>query len=166
MSFESHHYNQAFAQFSALGGQGKPTMVEYWENEPLGKRFVAAEARLAQQPGAVTSKTWVFHGTKEEVVPQIMEGGFKIGGVDGHAVANASAYGKGVYTATGPNAPQGYVKGGKKVILAKGLKGRFQDVKHGDANADSWRGGGEDWCIFRNADQLLPVYVVHYSSDS
>jgi hypothetical protein len=56
----------------------------------------------------------------------------------------------------------GYVKGRKMVILAKGLKGRFQDTAKGDANADSWRGGGKEWCIFRSGDQLLPVYVVHY----
>jgi len=69
-----------------------------------------------------------------------------------------------VYSATGPGTPMGYAGNCNKVILAQGLQGRFQNVGNAqqDRNADSWRGGGQDWCIFRAGEQLLPVYVVHF----
>jgi hypothetical protein len=166
VGFESFHYNQAVGHLKALGGKANPTLVEYWENEPLANRFHAAQMRLAQHAGAETTKVWVFHGTKDEVVPQIMQHGFKVGGEGDVKVANGSAYGQGVYSATGPGTPMGYVKGRKMIIIAKGLKGRFQDTERGGANADSWRGPrGREWCIFRSGDQLLPVYVVHYDDE-
>ena len=129
-------------------------------------KLVACEARLQAKPGASVKRTWVFHGTTEGAVPQIMEKGFKVGGQD-VAVANATYYGQGVYTATGPGSksttsPLYYSRFSRRVILAQGIKGVFQDVKIGDESADSWRGGRDDWCIFRSKEQLLPVYVVHF----
>ena len=86
---------------------------------------------------------------------KIMIQGFKVGGIDLPA-ANGSAYGKGVYTAIGPNAPMSYSGKDRVVILAQALKG--------DNNTqvpDSWQ-PRDDWKVFRSGSQLLPKYIVSY----
>ena len=82
-----------------------------------------------------------------------MTQGFLIGGVGNHRVVNGTAYGKGVYTATGPGTPMGYARNTKAVILARGLEGQ--------PGKDSTR-VNSDWLIFRRSDHLLPRYIVYY----
>jgi hypothetical protein len=48
---------------------------------------------------------WVFHGTSKDVVLNIVQEGFKIGGKDGIPVRHGASYGEGVYTAGGPATP-------------------------------------------------------------
>jgi hypothetical protein len=163
VSFEQHHFNIAAAQFLLLlGGQRRVMQVDYYDNPVTRQSFRAKKAEL-QRLGANTAQTWVFHGTADGNVQRIMASGFVVGG-GAVGIQNGAAYGNGVYSAMGPGTPMGFARGCNKVILAKGLRGRFQDVGNAqqDRNADSWRGGGPDWCIFRTGQQLLPVYVVHF----
>ena len=77
-------------------------------------------------------------------------------------VANGSAYGHGVYTATGPNTPMGYANAGNagnRVILAKALEG----VKGRQEVDDCWA-PKDDWLVFKTGEQLIPKYVVHFES--
>ena len=103
----------------------------------------------------------MFHGTAPKNIPLIMEGGFKVGGkAPGVGVANGALYGHGVYSAKGPGTPMSYSQhaGGKAVILARALQGNIGP----QGTSDCWEPKG-DWAIFRDASQLLPLYVVHYT---
>jgi len=101
---------------------------------------------------------WVFHGTpQKENIESICVSGFKVGG-QGVGIAHGAAYGKGVYTAKGPSTPLGYGQDAKAVILCKALSGKRGNKAE---EHDSWA-PNQDWLIFKTAEQLLPVYVLHY----
>eukprot|EP00937_MAST-01D_sp_MAST-1D-sp2_P001926 g1926.t1 len=165
VSFESHHFNLAAAQFMILLGgrrqRREVTRVEYYDNPDTRKRFEDAERAMWQRDDN-THRTWVFHGTADANIARIMEDGFQVGGVGSVPVRNGAAYGNGVYAATGPDTPIGYSHDSSKVILAQGLKGTFADAQQDRGGADSWRGGGADHVVFRKGEQLLPMYVVHF----
>lgn len=172
-SLDAHHFSVAFTQYGALlqGSAQKVTKVEYYDNPALTQKFEATRQRF-KQSGKDANPIWVFHGSAKENLPKIMEGGFKVGGKDYPSsqywkggkfpVANGTAYGQGVYSATGPNTPMGYSRQSTAIILAMALKGEFATSK-GDG-LDSWSNGsaGSDWMIFADDEQVLPVYVVHY----
>ena len=160
VSFEAHHFNVAAAQFMLLLGGRTVVRVDYYDNPDTRGRF-AAKAAALQRAGRNGERTWVFHGTGGANVPEIMRGGFRVGGSGGVAIAHGAAYGNGVYTATGPRDALSYNGGCNMVILAQGLQGAHSEAVR--AGADSWRGkAGSDWAIFRTSEQLLPVYVVHF----
>ena len=154
-SKELAEYNMAFAQFSRLveGFRPKIDKIDVYENPVLEANFKAEEAKMARE-GISTEATWVFHGTSSNSnIDSIMLDGFKVGG-EGVPVANGTAYGRGVYSATSPNTPMGYAMGVRQVILALALKGRDGGI--------SWE-PQRDWIVFRSGNQLLPRYVVHFS---
>jgi hypothetical protein len=156
VSRETDEFNKACAQFSRLCNAKRNTViqVDVYESEATRRAFEATKSQF-KQLGKSTAEVWVFHGTKDRNIDSIMTTGFKVGGRDpGVPVANGSSYGKGVYTATGPASPMSYSQAGK-VILARALKG---------GGSDSWE-VREDWVIFKDGSQLLPVYVVHYTRD-
>ena len=76
----------------------------------------------------------------------------------------ASRLGKAVYTAIGPNTPMRY--GAQQcVIMARALPGNHSTYapRTGTDRHDSWSDGpGSDWLILKRAEQLLPVYVLHF----
>eukprot|EP01043_Picozoa_sp_COSAG02_P052745 COSAG02_NODE_5730_length_4084_cov_2.138269_2_plen_898_part_00 len=166
-SLDAHHFGLAFTQYGALlqGSAQKVTRVEFYENPGLSAKFEATRRKF-ELAGKDTKPVWVFHGSKKENIPKIMEGGFRVGGKTYNGtifpVANGTAYGQGVYTATGPKTPMGYSRGDSSIILAKALKGNFKPSKVD--GLDSWSNGsaGSDWLIFADDEQVLPVYVVHY----
>jgi hypothetical protein len=95
-------------------------------NESAKQRFEAKRAALAAA-GKPTNEIWVFHGTaSQQNIDSIISGGFRVGGVDGHAIANAAVHGNGVYTATGPATPMGGTYAGhtSQVILCRALPGQ------------------------------------------
>lgn len=148
------------------------TRVDVYVNPPLEERFRQMKDHLRQRKRS-SGATWVFHGSAEESIRKIMVEGFRVGGKHGHPVANASKYGRGVYTAVGARTALAYSEHGgcKQVILAKGLEGAsgdcLDDVSKEDGLAvDSWRPEGkeDDWIVFADGLLLLPRYVVHYSS--
>ena len=86
----------------------------------------------AQAAGKPSDPIWIFHGSKPGNVPAIMEEGFRVGGKNypkathwkggTFPVANGTAHGQGVYSATGPNTPMGYSgsqSSGGKIILVR-----------------------------------------------
>jgi hypothetical protein len=155
---ELEEFNFAYAQLQRLCPPSKKIMpivrqVDVYESLVVSRNYAKKKSALAQ-----SRELWVFHGTpKIENVSAIMAGGFKVGG-QGVRVANGSAYGLGVYTATGPNTPMQYAgNSGNRVILAKALEG----VKGEQGVGDCWAPRG-DWLVFKTGEQLLPSYVVHW----
>jgi hypothetical protein len=155
VSRELTEYTLASQQFSRLGQQ-HPTMIDVYENPTLKTRYDATRRSFAAS-GKPAEEVFVFHGTASANVELIMKTGFRVGGRD-IAAANGSAYGIGVYTATGPNTPVNYAQGSRQVILSYALTGNVGSAANG---GDSWRPRG-DWHIFRHGNQLLPKWVVHF----
>jgi len=150
---ETDEFNKASAQYVKMLGETAPLprRVDYYESETTSSNFQSKKDEFAKA-GIPTKEIWVFYGTfSDENIKRIMSEGFKVGGSQ-VKIKNGSAYGRGVYTATGPRAPQGYGKKTNKVILARGLVGT--EGVHSKTPQD-------DWYLFMDGHQLLPVYVLH-----
>lgn len=163
---ESREWNFAHGQFKRLT-RGKAlystcTAIDVYENPRLRARFRRQRDAFASC-GKSTEEIWVFHGTSEANVASIMAGGFKVGGHD-VALAHGALHGHGIYTAKGPDTPMDYagVASSEYVILARALPGAI-GVGAGEASCDCWE-PEQDWAIFRSGSQLLPVYVVRFST--
>lgn len=132
-------------------------MVRYYESPDVVEKF------KKQQKDS--SPIWVFHGTNPANIPSIMAGGFSVGGKDG-PVANGTVPGNGAYSAVGPKTPISYSPG-RSIVLAKALLKGKHVRGSGDNSADSWAphpagSGHEDWVVFKEAAQVLQVYVLKY----
>ena len=154
------HFSIASTQFEKYI-QGKIVhKVEYWENRKLVHRF-QQKRRQFHADGKSTKTLQVFHGCPDDVIPKIMQGGFLIGGKKGHKATNGTVHGQGVYTATGVDTGISYGRGIKKLILCKALIGAQVGI-HEDGGGDSWKPRA-DWVVFKTSEQLLPMYVVHFT---
>ena len=154
---ELHDFNFVLGEFvRLLVGVSPPKVnqVDVYESPVVEAAFSAKRADF-ERGGQKADQIWVFHGTgKPGGVEAICSGGFKVGGQDVD-VAHGTAYGQGVYTATGPSTPMTY----GQLILCKALPGKagLQGV------GDSWKPRvDDDWVIFREAAQLWPKFVVHF----
>uniref|UniRef100_A0A7S2HT31 Poly [ADP-ribose] polymerase n=1 Tax=Octactis speculum TaxID=3111310 RepID=A0A7S2HT31_9STRA len=151
-SRELREFNFAVAQFMRLGSDGSgscPRQVDVFENSVLAEKW---ETKKREMGTAAGEPIWVFHGTNETNITNIMTEGFKVGGQDGIRVVNGTAHGSGVYTCEGPDLPLRTYGKGQCVILALGLKGRA-----GTHNKQP----KDDWVMFMDGAQLLPKYVVY-----
>jgi hypothetical protein len=162
VSKECEEFNMACAQFlRLLGCQAEVLEVDIYDSLPVQARYNAKKNEFhgAQKP---TKEVWVFHGTALENIEKICRDGFQIGG-QGVRCANGAAYGRGVYTATGPNTPVQYAKmgGSRAIILCKSMPGATKGSTEQDGG-DSWKRSTSDWMIFKTAEQLLPKYVVYF----
>jgi hypothetical protein len=159
---EVAEYNMAYAQFLRhMDGPTPPriTRVDVYESPGPAARFARERARMAAA-GAPSDETWVFHGTaRPETAERIMLEGFRVGGTPGVPVANGAVHGSGVYAARGPAIPAAYAAGAGQVVLARALSGRR--TLRAEEGGDSWE-PTEDWMVIRRAEQLLPVYLIHF----
>lgn len=163
---ENKEYNFAMGQFLKLGNKKKIVRVDVYRNEKLTKHFEEKKLEF-QNSNKSTDACWVFHGTEKRNVSSIFDEGFKVGGINGHSIKHGSAYGRGVYTAIGPQTPELYSKNSKQLILSKGLLGKYQSNQRSGktktGQIDSWSPKSKkDWRIFKDSAQLLPLYVIHY----
>jgi hypothetical protein len=164
---EALEWNMAAMQFVKLTGNNvaSVTEVEVYESSSLKAKHQIEKTALLKK--GFKEERWVFHGTSNENnVPLIMTGGFKVGGTTVGDVprANGAVYGRGVYTALGPNTPMSYAGVTGRIILARGLLGNNHSGVEVEDVHDSWS-PKTDWIIFRRGSQLLPRYVVHFTRD-
>ena len=162
-AFLASHYDRACTQFREMIGNTAANIVQVdyygYEHSRMQTLYGKTKSRFCAK--GKTDEVWVFHGTTPQPnIESIMTGGFKVGGQDGHPIANGAAFGQGVYSATGLATPMQYGGATKAVILAMALPG----VSRGQhqSNGDSWRPKG-DWYIFAKHEQVLPCYVVRYT---
>jgi hypothetical protein len=163
VSKECEEFNMACAQFlRLLGSKAEVLQVDIYDSLAVQARYMAKidEFKGAKKP---TKEVWVFHGTSPENIEKICRDGFKIGG-QGVPIVNGAVYGRGVYTATGPNTPVQYAKKGDSIILCKSLPGMTKGSTDKDGG-DSWTPPKSDWMIFKTVEQLLPKYVVYFRSN-
>jgi hypothetical protein len=134
--------------------------VEHWTNPDLQEAFEGAR-KLLKRYGCPDDEVLVFHGTAERNIDSIMRGGFRVGGSGGHAIANGTALGYGVYSAFDPATAEGY----GTLILCRALPGKpgttcpraavdlpreAQHYAHGKIR------------VFFHASQLLPIFVLRF----
>ena len=153
VSREATEFNTACGHFARLMGNRAqvPSRIDvlvYEEHSPVQRRFEQKRGEFQHQNKCL-DEVWVFHGTDQ--IDSIAQRGFIAGGQDGVPIRNGSAYGRGVYTAVGPNTPMGYSANGA-IILARGLVGAAGDHKCPNG----------DWYIFSDGAQLLPCYVLYF----
>ena len=137
-------------------GHARVKQVDVYESGRAEQAWRAKRREIEARVG-VQQPVWVFHGTAPQNLVSIMTEGFRVGGRD-VGVANGSAYGLGVYTATGPATPLATYGQGKSVILAIAVEGT--QTRAEAVGSDSWTPNG-DWIIFKHGAQLLPKYVIH-----
>lgn len=67
----------------------------------------------------------------------------------------------GVYTSR--KVPFCYTASTQKAILSRALPGNYRVGNGSSTSEDSWKPmGSQDWIIFKDGGQLLPIYVVHF----
>lgn len=131
------------------------THVDLYKSPATTLAFDQARQLLAKRYRP-TNAVWVYHAATDEAdVETIMIDGFKVG-CEGVAIPDGGDKKRGIYGSTGPFAAR--YETTKAVILSRALPG-LVGVRH-DQNCDSWT-CGNNWVAFRNAKQILPVYVLH-----
>jgi len=132
--------------------------IDVYESKPVQVAYERLKAQFSSRD--LKEEIWVFHGTSSAATVQsICTGGFKVAGQPGGPpIASGTAYGHGIYAATGPSTPMGYGKDSRSVILCLALPGKRGTQREVD---DSWYPRG-DWVVFKTGAQLLPKYVVHF----
>ena len=124
-STELHAFNDACGHFTRLLTGRSATAVStvecicYEHSSPVLKRFKAKKEAF-KAAGIDLTEQWVFHGSSAKGIAGIVKDGFKVGGKDaGISAVNGTAYGHGVYTASGPNTPMAYAERGQsKQVVA------------------------------------------------
>jgi len=167
VSRDTREVNFALGHFvRSCGGQSgerRVLRVDIYENPAQRTRFEHARSAL-EAKGAPTNEIWVWHGSRSNgSISAIMSDGFKVGGKDaGIPVAHGMVHGPGVNTSR--TVPFGYTTTTQKVILSRALPGNHRVVNGSHTGEDSWMPmGSQDWIIFRDGGQLLPLYVIHFS---
>jgi hypothetical protein len=152
---EQQEFNFAQGQVARLHVHDGGVRVQrvYVFDVPLMSAVFASKKDAMPDGGG--REIWVFHGTNKANIVPIMTGGFKVGGEEGHEVANGVAFGRGVYTAVGPGTPMRYSGEDRCIILAKALEG----TRGLQGSGDSWA-PRDDWLVFKSAEQVWPKYVV------
>ena len=160
---ESDVFYTALGHYVRLSGStaSRVQQVELYKSEKTTAAFEEMKNALKAR-GSPVKEMYVYHGTREANIEEIMINGFQVGG-EGVPVRHGSTYGRGVYAATGPRTPERFAKDSNKIILARALPGVGGTSETDDC--DSWRRPGLDYVIFRHGVQLLPVYVIHLNND-
>ena len=146
-------FSQTFSSDSHQTRQPRIVRIELLHNATTQSNF--DHVRLREDNGM----RWVFHGTPTSNLDGIAQHGFQAGGQGNVPIANGAAYGRGVYTAVGPDTPMHYGHG-QAVILALAKPGKVGKRESDDC--DSWQPKG-DWYIFRSGAQLLPAYILYFA---
>ena len=168
--FEDFHLGIAHKQVHQMLGSRvlsqtlRILRVEYFDNPFLQQRYETT------RQGMGCEEQWVFHGTASEQVAQyIMREGFLAAGdvsrITGAPipVANGNSFGRGVYTAQGPDTPMAYMKSCTCIVLARALLGNHAATERGGGGVDSWTPSSHpDWVIFARKELLLPCYLVYF----
>jgi len=154
---ELEFYKAAGQYYHLLGNKSRKVKQVDVYTSPKNEEKYRAQKEELKGLGKSHEETWVFHGTPDSKnVEEICCNGFKVGGA-GVDIQNGDTYGRGVYTAQGPDTPISYGDNSSCVILCLGLLGTC-DKQEID---DSWR-PHSDWIVFKDPAQLLPKYVVHF----
>ena len=146
------HFYEIASKFDT--NELKVVKVEYIVNSKLHLKY-ENQKELFRRANVPIVENFVFHGTLKTNIDSIIEDGFKIGGVNGHAVINGAVYGAGIYTSISAHAPLQFSAHSTCMIALRALPG-LQDVHCVLPAAQP------DWLVLKTADQTLPCYIIHF----
>lgn len=156
-----------------LGIRGRLTKVVVCVNPELEARFLNAQRALNKR-GLPADDQFAFHGTRTaDTIHAIQLGGFKIGGLDGTAVAHGTVHGYGIYTGVTADVSAGYAGEQKAMLVVRVLPGKGSPTP-----LDVRQVSIDDTAVLRHPYQshtargfalilasphlVLPKYVVHW----
>ena len=114
-------------------------IVHWFVNYELEKRFEIARDMMEAIMGERPPEKQLFHGTPatnidssvlfansrilvpSKKISRILQGGFKIGGVDGHPISHGAALGYGIYLGAAAATSLGYATGGNRIFACRGM---------------------------------------------
>ncbi|KAG6847340.1 hypothetical protein H0H93_008748, partial [Arthromyces matolae] len=102
----------------------KVKKFHWFVNYELEKRFEQAREKLQRIMGEPPRELQLFHGTSSANVNSILQGGFRIGGVNGQHVVNGAAMGCGIYLAADATTSFSYTMGDNKMFACRVVPGR------------------------------------------
>ncbi|KAJ1558554.1 hypothetical protein HK096_010383 [Nowakowskiella sp. JEL0078] len=145
---DSEHWGFVMTKYNTqMGGRNNASAVEYVVNQAAHEiyyhQLMAAKASCVKIEEVIA-----FHGTMDLNVESILESGFRIGGRDGHPMANGALLGQGVYLSTNPLIAIGYAKGSNRLLVVKVLLAQ-QDHNQNQV------------IVAREKERVLPLYVLH-----
>ena len=168
------HYRIAEVQFLRLiqrrGYTLRITSIDYWINPNLVAKFKRQEKKMQAKygRGKESKAVLAFHGTQPYNVEQIMKENFRLDKI------KRTAYGHGIYFSEFPDVSIGY---GSGLILCNILPGKSYCCDQGLQNNRIQPGydsnivrphqdqqGRAEMVVIDNPDQILPCYVIHFSS--
>ncbi|OMJ65356.1 hypothetical protein SteCoe_38398 [Stentor coeruleus] len=141
-------------------------------NKALEKRYSEKKKKMANECGGPdkVNEIYIWHRSRYEHYDAIMKEGFKVDGVDGIPAIQKKPYGYGIYSASTPNTPIGYIYHTKWILACLALKGNksyaakedIYTLNDGKTHSyEPWN----DWVVFFTKEQLLPRFLVEYKSD-
>lgn len=147
-------------------------------NKKLEERYKIKKLQMEKECGsrAGINECYIWHGSAEANYNPIMQDGLLVGGVDkvpgGNAIlpiGQGKAYGYGVYSATTPNTPIGYAKGGKSIMCCLAMKGNNSTATINDPSQltngkTHSHACNTDWVIFFTKEQILPRYLIEFKT--
>lgn len=132
----------------------------YVNNNTASAAYESTKAEL-RRAGYQPNEEWVFHGTKDSSVENIMTNGFYIGGLE-VPLFHGQVHGAGVYASKCPSisldyaSPQTDKLSTIKLIIAKGIV--TSDDKNGSHSGAT---KNAPYLLFPSGRYLLPTYVIH-----
>ena len=166
------HYRFAESQFlrlmSKTGKHFKITSVDYYVNPGLIKKFKAKEEELIAKYGKkkVSQRVPAFHGTMPDNVEAIMKENFCMDKI------KRCLYGDGIYFSEFPEISIGYGAGlllcevlpGKSLVCNKPFSGPLKEGYDSHTVRPTDAQGRGEMIVINNPDQILPCYVINFTS--
>ena len=144
--------------------------VELVQNADLMKRFDAKQAEFKRK-GINSEVVFSFHGTTSRAnVENIVTNNFDMARLGEHT-GDKGFFGAGIYFSDFPQTSMGY-GGNANMLMCKLLPGEVKDVGgclgakiQGNSHRTGRNAGGYGQeLVIDNADQILPCYILHFSS--
>eukprot|EP00026_Physarum_polycephalum_P002052 Phypoly_transcript_02056.p1 GENE.Phypoly_transcript_02056~~Phypoly_transcript_02056.p1 ORF type:complete len:782 (-),score=205.77 Phypoly_transcript_02056:108-2453(-) len=164
------HFRTAESQFHRLmetNTQSKVALVEYIVNPDLHAKFEAKRKEFEKL--GYGKPLLAFHGTAEKNINLICKTNFCVPGKGVAHATDSGWYGKGIYFSEYPDYSMGYIKDCTRLLLSKVLLGNPFQCKGLITGQPLMKGYdshispcGKELVIF-SPDQILPIYIVHYS---
>ncbi|KAF9032668.1 ADP-ribosylation [Hymenopellis radicata] len=143
-------------------------------NYELEKRFEESRDILREICGEEPQELQLFHGTAPGNIDSILNTGFRIGGVGGHAIVNGTGQGYGVYLATDPNLSLGHASSASRIFACRVLPGRLTDsvqytmtlpkIPVGSGEFETFANRGV--YVVRHTQLVLPCYMIEFEYPS
>ncbi|KAF8885273.1 hypothetical protein CPB85DRAFT_1396815 [Mucidula mucida] len=139
-------------------------------NYELEKIFEESRNILRDICGEEPQELQLFHGTSAQNIDSILNNGFRIGGLGGHAIVNGAVLGYGVYLATDPNLSLSYARSASRIFACRVLPGRSTNAVQYTHTLPTFPVGSGQFetyaspsvYVVRHSQLVLPCYMIEF----